>query len=162
MSYFRRLHIQHISFIAESALETTTINMNSDLTRDEYSYLCLLLQGIDARKWEALEIMLRSDPMKFVAVSVAISRSSQLNGMTVLHASVRFDPPPQLVELILRLTPFAAAAVDCLNRTPLHIATAVRANSQTISLLTHACREACTIQDVDGKTPLHFACDINW
>ncbi|KAL3790513.1 hypothetical protein ACHAWO_008596 [Cyclotella atomus] len=135
--------------------------MNSNLTKDEYSYLCLLLQAIDARKWDTLEIMLRSDPLKFAAVSEAISRSSNLNGMTVLHASIRFDPPPRLVGLILRLAPFSAGSVDCLNRTPLHIAAAVRANPQTISLLIHSCREACAIQDVDGKTPLHFACDIN-
>ena len=106
--------------------------------------------------------MICCDPMKFTAVAEAVSRSTQLNGMTILHACVRFDPPPSVVQTIIRLAPFAVGAVDCLNRTPLHIAAAIRAKPQTIAMLIHACREACAIQDCDGKTPLHFACDINW
>lgn len=134
----------------------------SSLTKDEYAYLCQLLQTIDLRNWDTLESTILSDPMKFIAVSEAISRSSQVNGMTILHACIRFDPPPRIIQIIIRLSPFAARSVDCLNRTPLHIAAATRANIQTIMMLIHACQEACAVQDCDGKTPLHFACDVHW
>lgn len=136
--------------------------ISQSLSKEEYNYLCILLQTIDSRNWDALEQMLRTNPRKFSSVSEAISRSSQLNGMTILHACIRFNPPPTIVQIILRLAPFAAGSVDCLRRTPLHIAAAIRADQQSIALLIDACPDACAIQDDDGKTPLHFACDIFW
>lgn len=136
--------------------------VSQSLGKDEYNYLCLLLQNIDLRKWDALELMMQTNPKKFILVSEWISRSSQLNGITILHACIRFDPPPRVVALIIQLSPSSPGAVDCVNRTPLHIAAAIRANPQSIMLLVQACREAAAVQDVDGKTPLHFACDVNW
>lgn len=145
-----------------ASMGNTIIDTMTSITKEDYSYLCLVLQTIDLRKWVTLEHMIRCDPRKFTAVAEAVSRLPQLNGMTILHACIRFDPPPCVVQMIIRLSPFAVGSVDCLNRTPLHIAAAIRANSQTITMLIHACREACAVQDCDGKTPLHFACDINW
>ncbi|KAL3803131.1 hypothetical protein HJC23_003406 [Cyclotella cryptica] len=131
------------------------------LTNEEYAFLCLLLKHIDLRNWQVLDQILRTNPKKFVSVSEAIAKSSQLNGMTILHACIRFDPPPSIVGNIIQLSPFSPGCVDCLNRTPLHIAAAIRANPQSIMILTDACREACAIQDADGRTPLHLACDVH-
>lgn len=55
--------------------------------------------------------------------------------------------------------PESPSLVDCLNRTPLHVAAGTRANLATIQLLTDACPVACSVRDEDGKTPLHLACD---
>lgn len=132
------------------------------LTDEEYGYLCLLLESIDSRNWQVLDQILKANPKKFVSVAEAIARSSQLNGMTILHACIRFDPPPIIVQNIIQLSPFSPRCVDCLRRTPLHIAAAVRANPESIRILTDACPEACAIQDADGKTPLHLACDVHW
>ncbi|KAK1735742.1 hypothetical protein QTG54_013448 [Skeletonema marinoi] len=33
------------------------------------------------------------------------------------------------------------------------------ADPRLIKILAHVCPPACDVQDVDGKTPLHFACD---
>ena len=30
-----------------------------------------------------------------------------------------------------------------------------------IKLIAHSCPTSCTVQDEDGKTPLHFACDTS-
>jgi len=106
--------------------------------------------------------MIRKDPEKFRSVSEALARSTWLNGMTILHACIRFDPPPQIVQMIIDLTPFSPNCVDCLNRTPLHVAAAIRANPKSVAILISACRQACAFQDADGKTPLHYACDVNW
>lgn len=121
------------------------------------------MESINSCDWETLEQMVRTKgPQRFVEVCEMVSRSSQLNGMTILHACIRFDPPPRVVQLIIRLSPSSPFAVDCLNRTPLHIAAAIRANPQSIMLLVDACQKACSVRDVDGKTPLHFACDKYW
>lgn len=121
-----------------------------------------MMECIDSNNWADLEYMLRTHPKEFKEVSAAISRSPHLNGMTVLHACIRFNPPPRIVQQIIRLDPATISSVDCLNRTPLHIAAAVRADLQSIMLLVYRYGRACAIQDVDGKTPLHFACDIYW
>jgi hypothetical protein len=55
--------------------------------------------------------------------------------------------------------PESPGLVDCLNRTPLHVAVGTRANLATIQLLADACPVACSVRDEDGKTPLHLACD---
>lgn len=131
-------------------------------TEDEYAYMSLLLKTIDSCDWQTLEHILRTNPKKFVSVANLLARSAELNGMTILHACIRFDPPPKIVQMIIRLIPLAPRAVDCLNRTPLHIAAGLRVNTQSIKNLIIACRDACAIQDADGKTPLHLACDVNW
>ncbi|KAL7537418.1 hypothetical protein ACHAXR_007808 [Thalassiosira sp. AJA248-18] len=99
------------------------------------------------------------NPHTFQSFARAISKSSELNGLTILHACVRFDPPPQLVKILLELVPESPNCVDCLQRTPLHIAAGTRASLPLIKLLAEACPQACDIQDADGKTPLHLACD---
>ena len=52
-----------------------------------------------------------------------------------------------------------AASTDCLNRTPLHVAAGCKASSLLIKLIARAYPAACVVQDEEGKTPLHFACD---
>jgi ankyrin repeat protein len=44
-------------------------------------------------------------------------------------------------------------------RTPLHVAVGTRADLSVIQLLADAYPAACSVQDEDGKTPLHLACD---
>ena len=76
-----------------------------------------------------------------------------------LHACARFNPPAHIVKVLLELLPESPIFVDCLNRTPLHVAAGTRANFSVIQLLVDAYPKACAIPDTDGKTPLHLACD---
>ena len=76
-----------------------------------------------------------------------------------LHACVRFKPPLHLVQVLIELLPESTSFVDCMNRTPLHIAAGARADVSIIQLLVNASPFSCSIRDVDGMTPLHLACD---
>ena len=76
-----------------------------------------------------------------------------------LHACARFNPPWDIAKVLLELVPESPSLVDCLGRTPLHIAAGTRANLSTVQLLTDVHPLACAILDTDGKTPLHLACD---
>ena len=76
-----------------------------------------------------------------------------------LHACARFNPPAHIVKVLLELLPESPIFVDCLDRTPLHVAAGTRANFTTIQLLVDAYPKACAILDKDSKTPLHLACD---
>ncbi|KAL7529072.1 hypothetical protein ACHAXR_002782 [Thalassiosira sp. AJA248-18] len=125
----------------------------------EMEYLSLLLGMFDDRNWKAFRWAMIGNPYAFQSFARAISKSSELNGLTILHACIRFDPPPRIVKILLELVPETPSCVDCLQRTPLHVAAGTRASFPLIKLLVEAFPRACDIQDADGKTPLHLACD---
>ena len=83
----------------------------------------------------------------------------ELNGMTLLHAVVRYNPPLDVVAQMIRLCPDMPAAKDCLGRTPLHVAAGSKASASILKLLAHACPAACDVLDAEGKAPLHIVCD---
>merc|ERR1712087_558808 len=62
---------------------------------------------------------------------------------------------------VIQICPNLPMARDCLNRTPLHVAAGVGASLQVIKYLCLVYPDACEIQDEDGKTPLHCACDVD-
>lgn len=76
-----------------------------------------------------------------------------------LHACIRYNPPTELVKILLDLEPEAPACVDVANRTPLHVAVGMHANISTIETLVQVYPDACATLDWEGKTPLHLACD---
>ena len=81
------------------------------------------------------------------------------NGMTLLHAVIKYNPPIQVLESMIQAHSDAISGQDCLGRTPLHVACGVGSDSSIIRMLVRAYPEACDVQDVDGRTPLHLACD---
>ena len=119
-----------------------------------------LLGLIDAREWDTFRsYTLEPSPAHFRARTDIIARIPEFNGMTLLHAAVKCDPPLELVRDMIRICPELTAARDCLGRTPLHVAAGSGAAPSLIKILVHVCPAACDVQDADGKTPLHFACD---
>ena len=118
-----------------------------------------ILQLLIDQNWESFRHNVLSSPDIFRHLASAISSCSQLNGMTLLHAIVKFDPPLEIVARMIEFYPDMPAATDCLRRTPLHVAAGSRASASLIELLAHAHPAACDAQDEERKTPLHFACD---
>ena len=119
-----------------------------------------LLGLIEAREWETFRsFTLEPSPEHFRARTNVIAQTPELNGMTLLHAAVKCDPPPELVLDMIEICPDLLAARDCLGRTPLHVAAGSGVAPMLIQILAHVYPSACDVQDVDGKTPLHFACD---
>ena len=60
---------------------------------------------------------------------------------------------------MIRICPYLTAVTDCLKRTPLHVAAGCKASASLIKLIARAYPAACVVQDEEGKTPLHLACD---
>ncbi|KAL7463614.1 hypothetical protein ACHAXS_003974 [Conticribra weissflogii] len=135
------------------------MSQSISLNQNEITYLSNILHLIDCQNWQEFQFTILNNPAIFQEFSRKISKCSELNGMTFLHACVRFNPPAHIVQLIVNLNRESANSVDCLGRTALHIAAGTRADISTIQILTEACPMAVDIQDQDGKTPLHFACD---
>ena len=125
--------------------------------------VCLpfLLGLFEARDWTVFEEFVLSNPETFECISKSIYECEEFNGMTLLHACVRFDPPISVLQKVIELHPQALRKEDCIGRTPLHIAAGSGASSLVMKILTVNYPDACNIQDEDGKTPLHLACDAS-
>lgn len=117
-----------------------------------------LVDDIHRHDWQTFRSVL-SNPAYFKAVTKTIASCPELNGMTLLHAIARHNPPLDIVAKMISTCPELPAARDCLNRTPLHVAAGSGASSKLIKLIAYACPASCEAQDEDGKTPLHYACD---
>lgn len=122
-------------------------------------YLPFLLGMIQARDWSSFEGYALSNPKTFQRISESISNCQEFNGMTLLHACVRYDPPADILLKMIELHPEALRTMDCIGRTPLHVAAGSGASSPVVKILAAKYPRACNIQDEDGRTPLHFACD---
>ena len=131
------------------------------MIEDILNYLVVLLGSAEAQDWMTFEEFALSSPQTFKIISKAISEIEEFNGMTLLHACVRYDPPASLLQQMIEHYPQALMKVDCLGRTPLHVASGCGASLPVLELLTMGYPEACSVQDEEGKTPLHFACDAS-
>ncbi|KAL3803583.1 hypothetical protein ACHAW5_003364 [Stephanodiscus triporus] len=100
-----------------------------------------------------------SNPADFQWFARKISRLPDLEWHDDSARLRPIQPPAPIVQVPIELVPESSSLVDCLNRTPLHVAAGMRANVATIQLLTDAYPIACSVRDEDGKTPLHPACD---
>ena len=109
--------------------------------------------------WDTLRSTVLSDPTLFRNICSAVAACPKFNGMTLLHAAVRYNPPLDVVAQMIHLRPHMTAATDCLKRTPLHVAAGCKASATLIKRIARSYPVACDVQDAEGKTPLHFACD---
>ncbi|KAL3766250.1 hypothetical protein ACHAW5_008196 [Stephanodiscus triporus] len=122
-------------------------------------HLTYLLGLFEARDWTAVETFVRSNPEMYCCISNRICEYEEFNGMTLLHACVRFDPPTSVLLKVIHLHPEALRKEDCIGRTPLHVAAGSGASFFVMKVLTAMYPGACAIQDEGGRTPLHIACD---
>ena len=143
--------------MATNESESSSIKMKA--TKSAASSLILLLQLIEANDWQKINSIFLKNPSKYQEMVDLINKSSSFNGMTFLHAACRFDPPSSIVRKMIMLCPDDVKALDCLNRTPLHVATGTGASAGVVGALVEAYPDACHIQDADKRTPLHMACD---
>ena len=134
---------------------------NTMANKSAASSLMLLLQLIQNKDWQKLHSIYFNHPDKYRSLAALINESSSFNGMTLLHAVCRFNPPSSVVKKMITLCPDDAKALDCLQRTPLHVATGTGASVNVVNALLEANPSACRAQDADGRTPLHMACDRN-
>mmetsp|Transcript_23911 Transcript_23911/g.39421 ORF Transcript_23911/g.39421 Transcript_23911/m.39421 type:complete len:220 (+) Transcript_23911:115-774(+) len=123
--------------------------------------IVILLGIIESQDWQTFDKLALSNPATFQALRKVIAGCEEFHGMTLLHAVVRYDPPLNVVAKMIEICPDLLSAMDCLGRTPLHVAAGMGASSSLIKLIAHSCPSSCIAQDEDGKTPLHFACDTS-
>lgn len=132
---------------------------NPTSARDGLTYATTLLNMLEGREWETFYLVALKNPVAFRALNDFIQSSEEYHGVTFLHAAVRYSPPLEVVDQMIKICPDSPRACDCLNRTPLHVAVGTGASIGVINYLVRCYPEACNIQDEDGRTPLHIECD---
>ena len=120
-----------------------------------------MLYLIETRQWDELNDLILSDPDMFTLISEVCPSCEESHGMSILHVTVRYDPPTSLLKRMLSLYPDALAIADCLGRTPLHVAAGSDVSPSVTKLLVVNYPGACNIQDEAMQTPLHIACDTS-
>lgn len=130
-----------------------TISVNKLL-----NYVTVVLDLIHCQEWAAIEKVANEQKL-FKAVSEHIQKCDEFNGMTLLHAVVKYNPPLRVLEAMIHAHGDALKGRDCVGRTPLHVACGTGADDLIIHRLVKAYPQACDLQDEDGRLPLHLACD---
>lgn len=159
----------NIKELQEEEANTATLKTNqltstmiSSTTIDEslLQKITTLLGVIASKRWSVFQqIALSNDQIFHLVSDILIQCTDRFNGMTLLHACCRHEPPVEIIAQMIRLRPELVSAQDCLGRTPLHIAAGCSAHPSVIKTLAHADPSTCTVQDEDMRTPLHLACD---
>ncbi len=134
-------------------MNTMTISVNKLM-----NYVAIVLDLIHCQEWAALE-KVATEHKLFKAVSEHIQKCDEFNGMTLLHAVVKYNPPLHILEAMIHAHGDALKGQDCVGRTPLHVACGTGADDLIIRRLVKAYFQACDLQDEDGRLPLHLACD---
>lgn len=122
------------------------------------NYVAIVLDLIHCQEWTELGKVLSQQKLLKV-ISEHIQKCDEYNGMTLLHAVVRYNPPMHILDAIILAHGDALGGQDCVGRTPLHVACGSGAHYQIITRLVIAFPRACDLQDEDGRLPLHLACD---
>ena len=137
--------------------ETMVMSCSNEIF-DDYNILSLL-NLIKVQDWTMFQSIALSSSSFFKALAAAIANRQIFNGMTLLHAVVRYNAPLTLVTKMMDNCPEMTTARDCLGRTALHVAAGCRASPAVIKAVAQVNPAACDATDQDGNTPLHFACD---
>jgi ankyrin repeat protein len=122
-------------------------------------YVTIVLDLVHCQEWTKLE-RVTSEHKLFKVISEHIQKCDEFNGMTLLHAVIKYNPPLHILDAMIHAHDDAVKGQDCLGRTPLHVACGTGADVQLIRRLVKAFPQACDIPDEDGRLPLHFACDV--
>ena len=126
-----QLHVVNVKLSQEKhnrrqfVQSTITNNIKHDQHRSATQSVSYLLGLIEAREWETFRsftFTLEPSPAHFRARTNVIAQTPECYGMTLLHAAVKCNPPPELVLDMIEICPDLLAARDCLGRTPLHVA----------------------------------------
>ena len=136
-------------------------DQQQEITANIMDYMSYLLGLIERRDWLKFAQVALSSPKSYQFISEVINGCADFNGMTLLHAVARYDPPVDLLKNMIQLYPSALRSEDCLGRTPLHVAAGSGASPWVIKLLVCSFPGACSLQDEDGRTALHFVCDTS-
>lgn len=108
------------------------------------------------RQWDLLCELLQQDNSDAIPIDDAAGRS--ITSDLLVHFVCRFQAPTSIVRLVAKTYQESVKSADALGRFPIHIACAWGASPETIEFLINEHPVAASIQDNEGKAPIHHLC----
>lgn len=112
-----------------------------------------LSQLMSDGRWDKVRLYLNENQ------SFIINKKERINfiGRSLLARTLENAPPVDVVNLVINIDPGALSSLDFFGNTPLHIATGSCCEPATIKVLLERNSHAASVQDNDGRYPLHIA-----
>jgi len=108
------------------------------------------------RQWNLLGELLRQGDSAAIPIDDTVGQP--ITSDLLVHFVCRFQAPTSIVRLVAKTYQESLKCADALGRFPIHIACAWGASPETIQFLIYEHPVAASIQDNEGKTPLHHLC----
>mmetsp|Transcript_2904 Transcript_2904/g.4347 ORF Transcript_2904/g.4347 Transcript_2904/m.4347 type:complete len:284 (+) Transcript_2904:141-992(+) len=108
------------------------------------------------RQWSLLGELLRQDDPEIIPIDDAVGHP--ITSDLLVHFVCRFQAPISIVRIVAKTYPESLHCADALGRFPIHIASAWGASPATIQFLIDEHPVAASIQDNEGKAPIHHLC----
>lgn len=118
-----------------------------------------LIKAASTRKWKTVENILKmiSNFRSYQWEDKCCSECT--NHHNTLHLILKYNPPLNVVRLIIKNEPKSVFEIDCLDHFPLQTALSYGTSSKVIEYLISQNKDAFYTLDCEGKTPLHLAVD---
>ena len=123
----------------------------------DYENRTILFRLILKKDWEGVAGRLGTFPDEASTWIVTKGYTGDLRFLP-LHKACVLNPPPQIIEALIKAFPDGVARADQDGWLPLHCACFYNAPAASIDELIRADTKATTKKDDDGRLPLHYAC----
>ena len=125
-----------------------------DAISNETQGFCEMVENGD---WNLVASEISTTKLK--KLNESIRASDKCKGGSVLHFVLRYNPPLSIITSIVQNFPESIFQKDDKHRTALHISIEYNASKYIIGHLVKINSHACSIQDKEGKNPLHKCFD---
>lgn len=133
---------------------STTSRTSTSSSLEQYKPVVIPFQIISDEDWEKVSKLLASTSKKDLMYMCD-------NDQNILECICMHHPPLNIIEEVIKKVPSAGQLRNNKNQFPIHIAAKYGALPEVIQLLADKFSPALSVQDCDGRTPLHLACKYN-
>ncbi len=111
------------------------------------------------QQWGLLEKLMGRDSFDIpIDDEIGVGGQNSISKDLLVHFICRFQAPLYIVRLFAKAYPESLTSFDALGRSPLHIACAWANSPDTLKFLVDSFPAAASIQDSEGKCPIHHLC----
>ena len=125
---------------------------------DKLALQMSLVKLIERGEWRRLRRVFQIPAL--VNAAQSLHENPALFGANLLHVALRNGAPLIIVKRIMSSLPETPFLSDAVGRFPLHMASSF-SSAKVVAAVACAYPGACLKQDLDGRLPLHYACDAS-
>lgn len=118
-----------------------------------------LFRFIKQKNWHDAQVRIWEKPEEVSTWLVVRFPNGKQISVLPLHVACALNPPPQVIESLIKPWPKALNAKEKLfGRLPLHLAVTEGGDLEVIQVLLKSAKRTAEARDNDGMLPIHLAC----